>query len=1106
MRPPSKNLNSVRATSAPQRSYQSVTGLNDAQSYAEAVIACLTSLVAEIRSKPGFKQRLKLMNGTRQDRNNLVYSFIISDDDAVFEGSRVQVVFNKDRYSGQILKISNLSPKVLLLELDKDLGDEITICEIEQDDATFYEALLERYQIELGLKQERSKPKVNSDFLFADRVVENRPGKITHDISFLTPGLNSDQCTFIEKALSHDVSFLWGPPGTGKTKCIGSLISSLYHVEERSLITSNTNQAVDQVLLKLCRELKLSGRSDELEKGRILRLGEIQNLELKTEFEEFINLEAITERLGKPLLAAKEELSNKLAKLNLEIGAFSEQRRNILDRGYWRQELKSLNNIFDTSENAHNRTRKRTDELKLQLNLLLNEIQAVSSRGFFKAIFGKPREKLNEEVSELEIELNQLKTHTAIYHKNQEALRNKLSIAKNKLGEVVDLTGDTSLEQLQEREAECVKKSQIMNSELQDLGKKLEALSSTILEEARVIGTTLTKVFLIPAQIGKYQNLIIDEASMATLPTIHFAASLATKRVVVSGDFRQLPPIIETSNKHIEKIIGSNIFLYSKSQSEPIARLFGGSNNIANAHMLEWQYRMPEKLCQLISDFYYNARLKTAPALEHIETLAPEGLEEELIVVDTSDLNPFCDVNGTGSRNNMVHALISERIARLFVNLEQSGTVGVCSPFRSQSILVNRIFKQSGLAHEVAVGTIHKFQGDEKDTIIFDTVDGLGAAKTAGYQISKDNPDEAQLLNVALSRAKRRVIIIANLKLLDTTLPRLAFLRRILSAAKLKGSVLPSSKFLSLENIEEKSRTSFVENQKKVSQLLLELNAREVEINHTKKELDALKSKSVTEINTRLTNLKIKEGALKSRDQAIQEAQNILNDDREKIRHAAAALSKKLNQLENQNISLKKNISEHAFTLFSGDDFMEILTKDLASSKRSVVIYSGFASVNRVIKLLDLFKMTIQRGVEMRVIVRPPNIKDQWAYREGVSAVEMLRKIGVAVDLRAQIHQKAVLIDNDVTWFGSLNPLSFNEQRSDETMARIEGILKPIDFAKLVAIRGEHSVRFPTDLVRLENPRCRYCSSHTEYTKYQGKKFICVDCRKVTPFAKSYKK
>ena len=120
MRPPSRKLNNLRPTAAPKGSYEAVPGLNEARSFAEAFIACLTALVSEVRSKPGFKQRLKLLNGERQDIHNNVYSFVLNDDEAVFEGSRVQVFINKDKYLGLILNVSNLKPKILLLELVND--------------------------------------------------------------------------------------------------------------------------------------------------------------------------------------------------------------------------------------------------------------------------------------------------------------------------------------------------------------------------------------------------------------------------------------------------------------------------------------------------------------------------------------------------------------------------------------------------------------------------------------------------------------------------------------------------------------------------------------------------------------------------------------------------------------------------------------------------------------------------------------------------------------------------------------------------------------------------------------------------------------------------
>ena len=64
------------------------------------------------------------------------------------------------------------------------------------------------------------------------------------------PDLNPSQRHGIEKALSQKVTFFWGPPGTGKTKTMGALAASLIKNKKRVLLTSLSNMALDQLLLK----------------------------------------------------------------------------------------------------------------------------------------------------------------------------------------------------------------------------------------------------------------------------------------------------------------------------------------------------------------------------------------------------------------------------------------------------------------------------------------------------------------------------------------------------------------------------------------------------------------------------------------------------------------------------------------------------------------------------------------------------------------------------------------------------------------------------------------------------------------------------------------
>jgi len=68
--------------------------------------------------------------------------------------------------------------------------------------------------------------------------------------------LNHSQNFAIEKALRQKVTFIWGPPGTGKTKTMGALAASLVLSGKRVLLTALSNMALDQLLLATIFRLK----------------------------------------------------------------------------------------------------------------------------------------------------------------------------------------------------------------------------------------------------------------------------------------------------------------------------------------------------------------------------------------------------------------------------------------------------------------------------------------------------------------------------------------------------------------------------------------------------------------------------------------------------------------------------------------------------------------------------------------------------------------------------------------------------------------------------------------------------------------------------------
>lgn len=73
------------------------------------------------------------------------------------------------------------------------------------------------------------------------------------------------------------------------------------------------------------------------------------------------------------------------------------------------------------------------------------------------------------------------------------------------------------------------------------------------------------------------------------------------------------------------------------------------------------------------------------------------------------------------------------------------------TPFRAQRSLIKAFLRNAGLSH-VSVSTVHKAQGSERHTVIFDPA--LGDSPFLKTE------DAERLINVALSRAEAQLIII----------------------------------------------------------------------------------------------------------------------------------------------------------------------------------------------------------------------------------------------------------------------------------------------------------------------------------------------------------
>ncbi|HFQ80177.1 MAG TPA: hypothetical protein ENK33_02245, partial [Desulfobacterales bacterium] len=88
----------------------------------------------------------------------------------------------------------------------------------------------------------------------------------------------------------------------------------------------------------------------------------------------------------------------------------------------------------------------------------------------------------------------------------------------------------------------------------------------------------------------------------------------------------------------------------------------------------------------------------------------------------------------------------------------------IICPYYPQAELIRHFLDSSGL-EGIKNDTVHKFQGSEREIIIYDISDSYGSPPS--YFLRAANPADAgaRLLNVALSRAQNKLLIVANSEL-----------------------------------------------------------------------------------------------------------------------------------------------------------------------------------------------------------------------------------------------------------------------------------------------------------------------------------------------------
>ena len=493
--------------------------------------------------------------------------------------------------------------------------------------------------------------------------------------------------------------------------------------------------------------------------------------------------------------ALKKELSHNIQRdaleslrIEMRIREFKEQSATAIQRSDQAEQMRDDLQSAVAGEDKTNaqaiidKSKQQRDELGTQIRETEAEIAALE-----KTV--RRKKQLEKEIAALEKtarKKRQLKKEIAVLEEYDTMERRSAELAKKK-------------EQLKKKIARVDAKTQKSKQQRDELGtqiRKIEAefsaLGKTELQDARIVGATCTKAYL-TKEIGQFDLVIVEEASMVFRPAVWFSAGLASERVVISGDFRQIPPIVNTEQEAIFQELGLDPFTATERTKPDAPGLI----------MLTTQYRMHPEICGLISEPMYEGKLRTSPARKKVlGRLPPNPFEKPLTIIDTSDLRPVESHNASFSRLNKLHALlVSNFVRHLRLNgvVETNHDLGICTPYAAQARHIQKLLKENSPDNLVHCGTVHRFQGDERRIVLLEIPES-GGRRAIGQFVQGVPPDHvgARLISVAVSRAQEHFVVLANLTHLDKRLPSNSLLRSILHKIEQQGRVVPGGELLKL--------------------------------------------------------------------------------------------------------------------------------------------------------------------------------------------------------------------------------------------------------------------------------------------------------------------
>ena len=274
--------------------------------------------------------------------------------------------------------------------------------------------------------------------------------------------------------------------------------------------------------------------------------------------------------------------------------------------------------------------------------------------------------------------------------------------------------------------------------------------------------TSLSARGRIPLVAEAFDLVVIDEASQCDIASV-IPLLYRAKRAVIIGDPQQLRHITRLSQQREQALLVKHEVLTTPGASwsyraNALYDLAAAKVPSGSIVALRDHHRSHESIIRFSNEFFYGGRLRVATDYKRLKR--PEGPAVRWVDVKGRTVRPLAG----GAVNHEEATAVVAELRRLALEQRFLGEMGVVTPFRAQANLIEELIaRDDALAAALASRnfiseTAHRFQGDERDLILFSPVISSGAPETAsGFLRSQGN-----IFNVGITRARGALVVIGD--------------------------------------------------------------------------------------------------------------------------------------------------------------------------------------------------------------------------------------------------------------------------------------------------------------------------------------------------------